>query len=564
MTCRVALAALVCTLAWEPGLAVPLTMPTSGVLRDQADNLAPDGEYSAVFGLYAAENEGEALWTESRTIEVSGGSFHAKLGSVKPIEPALFADGKSRWLEIAVEGDPPLPRWPVGSTAYAFHAASAAKLGCTGCIELAMLSPEALDAVKTLTVTAVTGAGFVKSAELSDYARKDDLATVATTGAYADLKGTPDLTPYAKEAELAKVAGTGDYDDLSNKPDLGAVDAAKLGGYPPNQDGQAAEGTIPVTGPDGTIPEALLPPGGLAGTDLNIDLLSSSFKTEACADGLPATAPTDFGEVSAELVLSESGTMKSAVVTVVVVHSSPDALKLKLTRGGFGDFAAFGDSGGTGSWTVDVVDHYGDVTPQGSWTLGVQDANGSDGLVTIQSFCVEAHYVSDHLIEVKGDLTVSGRRDAIRVCPIGEGSCLGRFIGFQEAEGSKHAHKLRYVDDDRFQLKSVRLYDINCTGGYVEEETSSYGFSYFASPDCAGSEYAKLDGNNSGPPYRPEGGQHFVCVKSLGAITFGYQSYRNRFTKTCKNSGGAEVKASWGVLAPTYSAGSGKVAWELR
>jgi hypothetical protein len=38
-----------------------------------------------------------------------------------------------------------------------------------------------------------------------------DLATVATSGAYSDLSGTP---------SLATVATSGDYDDLLNTPDL--------------------------------------------------------------------------------------------------------------------------------------------------------------------------------------------------------------------------------------------------------------------------------------------------------------------------------------------------------
>ena len=47
-----------------------------------------------------------------------------------------------------------------------------------------------------------------------------DLATVATTGAYTDLSGTPDLTVYAEKEDLATVATSGEYSDLNNKPDL--------------------------------------------------------------------------------------------------------------------------------------------------------------------------------------------------------------------------------------------------------------------------------------------------------------------------------------------------------
>lgn len=50
--------------------------------------------------------------------------------------------------------------------------------------------------------------------DLSIYAETADLATVATTGAYSDLSGTP---------TLATVATTGDYDDLTNKPTIPAA-----------------------------------------------------------------------------------------------------------------------------------------------------------------------------------------------------------------------------------------------------------------------------------------------------------------------------------------------------
>lgn len=53
----------------------------------------------------------------------------------------------------------------------------------------------------------------------STYVEADELATVATTGAYGDLSGTP---------SLATVATTGDYDDLTNKPTIPTVNNATL------------------------------------------------------------------------------------------------------------------------------------------------------------------------------------------------------------------------------------------------------------------------------------------------------------------------------------------------
>ena len=91
--------------------------------------------------------------------------------------------------------------------------------------------------------------------DLSVYAESSDLATVATTGSYNDLQDKPsipaaqiqsdwtesdssskayiqhkpDLSVYAQSADLATVATTGDYADLSNKPSLATV--ATTGDY---------------------------------------------------------------------------------------------------------------------------------------------------------------------------------------------------------------------------------------------------------------------------------------------------------------------------------------------
>lgn len=83
--------------------------------------------------------------------------------------------------------------------------------------------------------------------DLSVYARSSDLATVATSGSYDDLSdkpaipapqvnadwnsnsgvtkilNKPDLGVFARSADLAEVATTGDYDDLRNKPSIPAA-----------------------------------------------------------------------------------------------------------------------------------------------------------------------------------------------------------------------------------------------------------------------------------------------------------------------------------------------------
>lgn len=55
---------------------------------------------------------------------------------------------------------------------------------------------------------------------LDNYTPTSSLSSVATSGAYSDLSGTPDLSIYAQSANLATVATSGDYEDLSNKPTI--------------------------------------------------------------------------------------------------------------------------------------------------------------------------------------------------------------------------------------------------------------------------------------------------------------------------------------------------------
>ena len=161
---------------------VPGSIPTQGALRDAAGNLAPDGQYMADFAIFDAPEDGGAMWSEKQTINVLHGIFHVRLGAKESLSPTIFADGGNRWVEVAVEGEPPLPRWPVGSAAYSFRAANAAtayNLSCTGCVELSMLATSAKEALAytdAMAGQAATKAGFVKADALSEFAKLSDLA----------------------------------------------------------------------------------------------------------------------------------------------------------------------------------------------------------------------------------------------------------------------------------------------------------------------------------------------------------------------------------------------------
>jgi cysteine-rich repeat protein len=157
--------------------AVPLEMPLQGVVRDNAGNPAT-GDFSVSFGLYEAESGGDALWTETGDISALGGTFSTRLGATDALDPAVFAAGTTLWLGMSIEGEPELPRRALGTSAWAFHAETAAALACSGCVDPGHLSADTMDAV----LQAVDDAGYptidavLQAVEDAGYTKTTDLA----------------------------------------------------------------------------------------------------------------------------------------------------------------------------------------------------------------------------------------------------------------------------------------------------------------------------------------------------------------------------------------------------
>lgn len=85
-----------------PSPQTSVTIPYSGNLTDKAGKAVADGAYDFTFALYAAEEGGEAVWTEAQDdVAVRNGAFSVRLGGVNSI-PSEALDGGERWLEVAV------------------------------------------------------------------------------------------------------------------------------------------------------------------------------------------------------------------------------------------------------------------------------------------------------------------------------------------------------------------------------------------------------------------------------------------------------------------------------
>jgi subtilisin-like proprotein convertase family protein/uncharacterized protein YjlB len=141
-----------------PAMAVPSSLSVQGHLSNAAGQPA-NGNYSLQATLYDSQNLGNALWSDTFSITVSGGVFDIALGSdvVNPLLATTFIDNPQIWLGISVvdgpgvaeNGDPELPRRPLTTVGYAFasqHAATAGSaataqaVSCLGCVDVAALA----------------------------------------------------------------------------------------------------------------------------------------------------------------------------------------------------------------------------------------------------------------------------------------------------------------------------------------------------------------------------------------------------------------------------------------
>ena len=103
--------------------SVPTLVSYQGKLTGAGGQPVADGPYSVTFKLYAVQTGGTSLWSESTSVQTTGGVFSVLLGSVTPIDPSVF--GGDSWLETVVGGVTLTPRTRIVSVPYAFRAVSA-------------------------------------------------------------------------------------------------------------------------------------------------------------------------------------------------------------------------------------------------------------------------------------------------------------------------------------------------------------------------------------------------------------------------------------------------------
>lgn len=305
------------------------------------------------------------------------------LGSKKEITQDILALPEL-WFQVQVGADPALPPQQLRATPYALRAAVADAVACSGCIGAEQLDAKALE----------------------PYAKSASLATIASSGSYADLNGKPDLTlfvkaadlaGYAKVASLADVAMSGNYNDLINKPALPKLGAQCGPGLVLR--GFAADGSYDCVA---AMDAAALPADGLA--KVSNGLLTNQFSDVIASTTTPVDIPDQnpLGAIDS-IVVPDLGITQKLSISIDIANSDLATVQVLLTDPADNKYILY-DKGAPGKAlkaTYPAPDKTvaGDLTkwvgknPQGKWTLVVVDSgflnNKLDGKINSWNVTVQ-------------------------------------------------------------------------------------------------------------------------------------------------------------------------------
>ena len=228
---RLWIVSLVLLLCGACAASVPGMMSYQGKLTGNDGQPASDGTYSIVFSLYTQETGGTALWTESRSVQVTGGVFSVLLGSITAMPDTAFQG--TTWLETQVNGSILTPRTRVVSAGYAVLAKKAetvpdgsitsAKIapGAVGSSAIQDGSIAALDLASASVTSSKLAASSVTSSHIQDGAVASvdlSLCSVVNTKIASGAVTADKLAPDAKLVFNVKsygAVGNGTTDDTT-------------------------------------------------------------------------------------------------------------------------------------------------------------------------------------------------------------------------------------------------------------------------------------------------------------------------------------------------------------
>ncbi len=113
-------------------------LDAQGVLKDADGFPVEDGPQEMTFRLYPDAVSNDAIWSETVTLQVSGGAYQHYLGSLTPIDQRIFEN--TVYLGVSVDGVELTPRSTFTVTPYAIALTSCT--GAVGDVKMSVLNPE--------------------------------------------------------------------------------------------------------------------------------------------------------------------------------------------------------------------------------------------------------------------------------------------------------------------------------------------------------------------------------------------------------------------------------------
>ncbi|HEY0704232.1 MAG TPA: hypothetical protein VGD60_15785 [Candidatus Acidoferrales bacterium] len=180
----------------QVSVSVPRLVQFSSTLKDPAARPV-SGVASVTFAIYAEQDGGTALWSETQNVLAdANGHYNVLLGAATTagVPAELFGTGASRWLGVTIARHEEMPRVLLASVPYALKAADAETLG--GLPASAYVTEQSL-AARTSTTILAPGSGAISGAtpDASSPVSAAAPATLPVTNATPTGGGTTNYVP---------------------------------------------------------------------------------------------------------------------------------------------------------------------------------------------------------------------------------------------------------------------------------------------------------------------------------------------------------------------------------
>lgn len=130
---------LICIFTFTDAQAQQENISIQGTLKDASGAAVSDGTYSVEFRLYHSATAGDVKWSEMAEVEVTGGIYSHYLGSVTPLNEAIF--GQTLYMGVKVGSFELVPRTELTYAPYTFASARVSCSGGLGDVKYSILNP---------------------------------------------------------------------------------------------------------------------------------------------------------------------------------------------------------------------------------------------------------------------------------------------------------------------------------------------------------------------------------------------------------------------------------------